>query len=196
MSSCFVAGKIYSIRGENGAGKSTLINLLLGLYINCYRGEIIYNGIDINKIDLVDLRNKLVGVTEQIPLLLNDTLYNNLLMGSKNFELMNFLIDYFQLNDFISRLENGINNVINESTTNISGGEKQKIAIIRQLISNPDVMIFDEPTASLDFDSKNKFLKYITKIKANKIIIIITHDDIINDFSDETITIKINSRGQ
>ena len=68
------------------------------------------------------------------------------------------------------------NKIINETNSNVSGGEKQKIAIIRQLISNPDVLLFDEPTSALDEESKNFFIKYLKKIKDGHIVILVTHD--------------------
>ena len=65
---------------------------------------------------------------------------------------------------------------INEKNTNLSGGEKQKIAILKVLCKNPDVMIFDEPTAALDKETKEQFLQYLLQIKKEKIIIVVSHD--------------------
>lgn len=181
----FEKGNIYSITGENGSGKSTFVLLILGLFINDYLGSIKYNDINIEELDMYETLLNNIGVVEQEPILLNDTLKNNLILDRK---LDKFDLDYFinmmDLNKYILSLENGLETIINEKSNNISGGEKQKISIIRQLIKNPDVLIFDEPTSALDKNSCETFINYIRKIKKDKIIIIITHSDRIKSISD------------
>jgi len=187
----FYKGNIYGINGSNGVGKSTLINLLLGMYINDYEGKISYNDIDIKDLDMYQLRLKNIGIVEQEPILIPDTLINNLTLG-KNYDKgeINDLLKFFDMYNYVLALENGIETVINEKSNNISGGEKQKISIIRELLKNPDILIFDEPTSAIDYEGKNNFIRYINKIKSDKIIIIITHDDYINNIASEVIFIK------
>ncbi len=187
----FEKGKIYSIIGHNGVGKSTLINIIFGLYLNDHEGKISYNNIDINDIDMYKARLNNLGLIEQEPILIGDSLINNITLEKNlDIELINKYISIFGLDNYILSLKNGLDTVINEKSSNISGGEKQRIAILRQAIKDPDVMIFDEPTSALDLDGKIKFKNYLKTIKNNKIIIVISHDNHMNDIFDEIIDLN------
>lgn len=184
-------GKIYALTGHNGAGKSTLISLILGLYLNDYQGKISYNNIDVKEINMYKVRQKNIGVTEQEPILIPDTIINNITF-EKNYD-MNIITKYINilgLDKYILSLEKGLETVINEKSSNISGGEKQKISILRQFIKNPEVMIFDEPSSALDLESKERLKNYLNKIKKDKIIIIISHDRFVYDIYDFIINLN------
>ena len=190
----FEKGNIYSIVGANGSGKSTIINLIIGLFVNEYTGNISYNGINLKKIDMVAARKNLIGIAEQEPLLLNDSIAYNITFN-EHIDIRNDLfekyLDILNMAKFIK--ENTLNFVIDEKNTNLSGGEKQKLAILKVLYKNPEVMIFDEPTSALDYETRKKFMSYLTSIKNDKIIIIITHDSYISNSSDKLLHIeKIN----
>lgn len=169
-------GEIYVFLGENGSGKTTLINLLIGLYTN-YTGEIKYNSINQDKINLYKTRERCFGVVSQAPLLFNGTVKDNLMID-KDISWTN-LEQYLLKFNLITKEEN-INSFldknINELTTRMSGGEGQKINIIRELLRNKSVLVLDEPTSSLDYASKELLKKMITRIKDDHIIILISHD--------------------
>ncbi len=185
---CLTKGKIYGIKGENGAGKSTLLNLILGLYMGDYSGRISMNGYDIKELNLTKCKQSVIGVTEQEPLLMKDTLYNNICLGTEyDKEKIYEYGKLIGLEDYFNELPEGLDTEINEKSTNISGGEKQKISILRQMLKNPDVMIFDEPTSALDTESVKLFMKYIDAIRKEKMVLIISHDGIIEKLYDETI---------
>lgn len=181
-------GNIYGIVGENGAGKSTLMDILIGLYLNQYKGEILYNGTEISNIDLYFVRKNKIGMAEQSPILLEDDLITNLGFGEeidqgKSIEyLRNFNLQYLISKSGELKLEN--------SPTLLSGGEKQKLGIIRELLKNSDVMIFDEPTSALDTESRLYLKEVLTKIKKEKIILIITHDEDILGICDSILKIS------
>jgi len=174
LSMIFDKGKIYSVAGANGAGKSTLINLIMGLYIDEYSGTIKYDDIDIRQVDMWTARKNLIAFSEQEPLLLNDTIKYNLTFDDKYIPDISEYLSILGMEDFIS--ERTLDFVINEKNTNTSGGEKQKISILKALYKSPAVMIFDEPTSALDAKTAKNFMRYLNKIKQDKIIIIITHD--------------------
>lgn len=187
----FERGKVYSIIGKNGTGKSTLINMIMGL-IKDFEGNILYNNIDINNIDLYYLRENLIGITEQEPMLINETIMQNLTLGLEyiNQEEISGLCKIFMLDKFLLNLEDGINTIVNEHSSNLSGGEKQKISLIRALLKKPDVLILDEPTSAMDIVSLNQFKEILNNIKKDKIIIIITHDEKILDVVDEILKLS------
>jgi len=185
----FVAGKIYAILGPNGAGKSTLADVIIGLQAGNYTGQVLYNGRD--DIDMYDLRNRLIGVSEQEPTLLADTLANNIVLDKPDLphassDLMERLVDILGLKAYFASLVDGLGTQINESAANLSGGEKQKLSILRALVKAPDVIVLDEPTSALDTNSKTALMAYLNEVKRDKIIIVITHDA---EFVDEDMVI-------
>lgn len=193
---CLIKGKIYGLKGENGAGKSTLLNLMLGLYADDYSGKISMEGCDIKELNLTKCKQTIIGVTEQEPLLMKDTLYNNICLGNcYNREKIYEYGKKIGLDGYFDKLPEGLDTEINEKSTNISGGEKQKISILRQMLKNPDVMIFDEPTSAMDVESVKLFKKYLKEIKEEKIILIISHDESVEAIYDDTIVLKQNKVG-
>ncbi|MCL1996426.1 MAG: ABC transporter ATP-binding protein/permease [Defluviitaleaceae bacterium] len=201
FSATFAKGKIYALVGANGVGKSSLVNLILGMYIDEYSGIISYNDIDIRHIDMVSVRKNNIGVAEQEPMLINDSIRFNLDFNVKTAkeshanddkndtsEISDSILKYISLlnmEEFISK--NSLNFHINENNTNTSGGEKQKISILKMLHKNPDLMIFDEPTSALDAQTTMKFAKHLQQIKRDKIIIIITHDEVVMEYCDDVL---------
>lgn len=190
MNLSFEKGKIYTIIGHNGSGKSTLVNLIMGVYIDSFDGEILFNDINIYDIDMEYARKHIISITEQEPYLISDTLDANIgIFNKNNISDSQIFIELLSLDKYISSLECGIKTVISEKCENISGGEKQKISLIRQFSKNTDVMIFDEPTSALDKETKNIFYNYINEIKKDKIIILISHDNNLN-YVDEVIDLN------
>lgn len=191
----FVKGSIYVINGDNGSGKSTLINLILGLFIDEFNGDIFFNSISIKDIDMYYLRQKCIGITEQEPILFEDSIMYNIFLGEnkdKSNGLSN-LIDILNFTDFLKALPNGIETKVCEKAATFSGGEKQKIALLRALIKDSDVLLLDEPTSALDSISSERLMNYLRTIKNNKIIIIVTHDKLFFDIADDIIYIDENN---
>lgn len=175
---CLDKGNIYRIMGNNGAGKSTFLQLLLGIYGSDYKGNIFINGIKIQNIDMNQFVKKNVAICLQEPFIFEDTILNNLAPNEYyTKDCLRELLDGFDMTSVISKLDKGIQTVLHPLNLGLSGGEKQKIGIIRVLLSNADVLIFDEPTAALDKQSCLFFQNYIKNIN-NKIVIVISHDDL------------------
>lgn len=196
LNSIFEKGNIYSIIGLNGAGKSTLVELLLGLYPDEYQGEILINGTALSKFDLEKLRNRNIGFTEQIPAFYESTVYNNIHLEQKNINNETFerLLVLFGLERLVPSVNSSFpHKVIDDRASNLSGGEKQKISIVRQLIKKPNLMIFDEPSSCLDEISKNNFLKILNDIKKETIVLIVTHDSFLINASDKIINLGSSS---
>lgn len=181
----FEKGKIYSVIGNNGNGKSTLIDLICGLYKDKYTGKVLMNNIDIKKINLPKLYNSGLTYCLQESILIEETIKGNIIFDNDEVEQakLNELIEGLRINDLYERNDiNDLNAAINQGL--ISGGEQQKISLIRSLIKKSDILILDEPTANLDFDCKKFLTKYLKEISREKIIIVVTHDDEIIKVSD------------
>lgn len=173
----FKVNEIYFISGKNGSGKTTLVNSILGLYSE-YDGNILVDGYSIKNINMYSFREKFVSFIDQHGLLINSSVYENISLNQnisiKTIET--YLLDfglikaYDEANEYLSKN-------INELSPNLSGGECQKICLIREFLRNKKVMIFDEPTSYLDVYSKNVFIKYVRNLKENHIVIIISHDE-------------------
>lgn len=172
-----VKGNIYGIVGKNGAGKSTLINLLMGMYIDEKQGEISFNGISSKVLDMQALRKEHIGISEQESVILGEDVdYNINLTIPKERKTKGELDKYLKILN-LYELVNNINEKEDNSPQNFSGGEKQKLSILRLLLKNPSLMIFDEPTSAMDIESSKKFMMLLQSLKSDRIIVIISHDE-------------------
>jgi len=187
----FEKGNIYSIKGVNGSGKSTLIKVILGIEQN-YKGNIFFDESDLKDVNMYQLRKKTIGITEQEPTLLNDTLKNNLILNNSRAISDDEIMTYCKklgLCNLIDSLEDGLETTIDENNSNISGGEKQKISIIKALLKKPNIIILDEPSSALDVNSINNLKDILFDLKENSIIIIISHDEKMLGFADKILNI-------
>lgn len=187
----FKKGNIYGIIGQNGTGKSTFINLILGLFNNYYKGKIYYNSIELKKLDMYHIRKRIIGISEQEPALINDTIGKNVTYGIDIYNYDDIEEVLKSLNLDINKFQNGLNTNIYEAANNISGGEKLKISLARTFLKNPDMIILDEPTSALDVNSIEKLEFILKEIKKDKIIIIVTHNRDILDILDEIIDLNV-----
>ena len=165
------AQKITCILGESGSGKTTLLKLLNHL-ISYDQGVIEYKGQDLKTLDAVVLRREVV-LLPQLPIIFPGTIKDNLLIGllfaqkkpANNGRLLE------ELNKI------GLNKKLEDDAHKLSGGEKQRLALARILLMNPEVMLLDEPTSALDDDTGEKMIEYVknyAEIK-QKTLVIVTH---------------------
>ncbi len=181
----FESGKIYSIVGPSGSGKSTLLNLL-SLIDTPSSGSIEINQIKINfknKIENDIIRAKNIGIIYQDKNLLTDfsaleNVYLPSLLLTKNKKLSVNLAKKIIKNI-------GLTSRLNHFPSELSGGENQRIAIARALINKPEIILADEPTGSLDFDSAKKIFEILFNLKNKKrIIIFATHNRFFANMAD------------
>lgn len=185
-------GAIYAITGLNGAGKSSLLNVISGLYINEFDGNVLINNMPIQKIDMYNLRYKHFGISEQNPVIFTDTIEYNMRLNrlKVNSTLEDHLMHLLGIDALIRTFSDGMDTIVNENYSMLSGGEKQKISLIRALITDSTVLLLDEPTSTLDSSSSINFMNYLKSIKKDKIIVVITHDLTVIKEADEVITLK------
>lgn len=158
------------LKGESGSGKSTLIKLLLGLY-RLQEGEISFNGKDLRKINKKSIRER-VGYVSQNIFLFSRSLRENLLLGKEGMgdkELENLLKE-------CGINKNGVlDQEVSEKGMNFSGGERQRLALVRAIVKYPDIIILDEATANLDLEAEREVEKMVLKKFPDKIIIKVSH---------------------
>ena len=168
-------GSIVTIKGPSGSGKSTLLSII-GTLDSVDSGDILINGKNIrDELNIDQLRNKNIGFVFQFHNLISElTLEENVCLPKM---IANELIDKNEINELFEyfNLENRMNSFPND----LSGGEKQRVAVMRAIINNPSVIIADEPTGNLDQDNAQKITSLFQKLNTEKnlTIIIATHDE-------------------
>lgn len=178
-------GDRVAIVGENGSGKSTLMNILLRFY-DLQEGSITLNGKAINEYELFSYRD-LFSVIMQNPYLFRGTIKDNLTLFGKN-ELGQEILEN-KLLSFVGHLSDAYDTDIGSDASHISGGEKQKIALMRALASKSKILVLDEPTAAYDKQSEEEFVNVLRECD-KKIIILITHEPKLLQFANKIIEIE------
>jgi len=164
------------IMAESGVGKSTLVNILCGL-LELENGSIFSDGKEVN--NQLNQWKKKFGIVPQSFFMLDDTIENNIIFSdviNKNDLLFAKAIDQSESKEFINSRENRYREIIGQKGTKISGGQQQRLAIARALYFDPEILIFDEATNSLDKKTENSILNTIKKMAKTKTIIQISHD--------------------
>ena len=172
----FPVGKTTAIVGESGSGKTTLVSMIQKLYLP-NEGSIYFGDYNLDTLDLNSLRNH-IGVVPQKVDLFAGTIAENIALGHSNYH-MRKIVDLCKLlgiNKFIENLDCGYNTQVGEQGVLLSGGEKQRIAIVRALYKDPEILILDEATSALDSASEI-YVKNVIRILRNsgKTIIVIAH---------------------
>ena len=169
-------GDFIGIIGETGSGKSTLINLLTGL-LKPSDGMVKVDELDIT-LNLQEWHKK-IGYIPQSVYLTDDTIKKNIAFGLREEDIDNDLvenaIEKANLNKFLNNLQDGLNTIVGEKGIRLSGGQQQRIGIARALYRNPEILILDEATSSLDQITEKKIMESIQFLKRVKTLIIITH---------------------
>jgi ATP-binding cassette subfamily B protein len=169
------AGEKVAVVGQSGSGKSTLVKLLFRFY-DVDSGSITINKQEIGLVTQQSLRRH-IGIVPQDTVLFNDTLFNNVQYGNPkaNKEEVLKAIELAHLAEFISSLPDGLETVVGERGLKLSGGEKQRVAIARTILKNPQILVFDEATSSLDSQSEQAILTAINEVAKNRTSLVIAH---------------------
>ena len=169
-------GNSIGIYGDSGVGKSTLLNIFLQL-LKPQSGKIILDGED--TANFTRQWQNIMGYVPQNVYLNDDTLINNIALGVTdnqiNIEKINEIVKKMKLDKFVNSLKEGFQTKVGEFGDRISGGQRQRIGIARALYSDPQILILDEYTNSLDKETEEEIVKEVNSLKYNKTIITITH---------------------
>jgi ABC-type bacteriocin/lantibiotic exporter with double-glycine peptidase domain len=165
------------IQGETGSGKSTVLNLIFGL-IKPTGGKITFNGKQIKLNDI--LKSNLIGYTPQNTHLLDGTLQFNVSLEESSEKIdhkkLTQILKICELKGFLDKLEKKIELNVGESGKMLSGGQKQRVGLARAIYKNPQILIFDESTSSLDKKTEKLILKKILENFPHKTMIFVSHD--------------------
>jgi len=168
-------GQVMAVMGPSGSGKSTLAKLLRGFYVPA-GGTIKIDGNDIRHLSANELRHHF-GVVPQETILFSGTLYANLLMANPHatFDQVVHACRMAEIHDVIEQLPQGYQTEIGERGVGLSGGQKQRMAIARALLKQPQILIFDEATSSLDSATAEHFAATINQLRGKVTMLFISH---------------------
>ena len=168
-------GQKVALVGHSGGGKTTLADLLPRFY-DLEDGEINIDNINIKDIDLFNLRN-IISIVSQDSILFNDSIYNNIKIGNLNATKEDIINAAKAANahEFILKCEDSYQTNIGNSGEKLSGGQKQRISIARAILKNPEILILDEATSSLDSESENLIQDALTNLMKDRTSLVIAH---------------------
>lgn len=183
-------GERICIVGDIGSGKSTVIKLLMKYHIQD-QGTIYYQGSSYQHIDLSYLRKR-IGYVPQQPTLFNRSIIENILYGNEGYtrdDVLNFLGTLGIREDF-EKMDQGLDTKIGKNGSKLSGGQRQLVWCLRVFLRNPDVVVLDEPTASIDEKTKKILHVLLDKIVKTKTVVMISHDPYLMNISTRMIHMK------
>lgn len=168
-------GEMIGIVGRSGAGKSTIINLISRLY-DPTTGSILIDGVDARYIDQKDLRRQ-VGMVLQDTFLFRGTIYDNIAYGKPDasFEQVMEAAKIANAHEFITKLPDGYETVLGVRDINLSGGERQRISIARAVLHDPQILILDEATASIDTETEQLVQEALERLVRGRTTFAIAH---------------------
>ncbi len=171
----FSRNRLIALVGISGSGKSTLAKLLMGLDLS-YKGEILLAGTDLKTIRTDDLMKTITYVGSDQHLF-NMSVRDNLRLGASDVtdELIFDVLDRVKMTDFINKRPQGLDDVISERASNLSGGEKQRLLLARTLLMDRELYIFDEMTSSVDDESEIIIMEAIKALSKDKIVLLVSH---------------------
>ena len=168
-------GDVVAVVGPSGAGKSTLLDLLPRFY-DPQHGKISIDGVDIRDMSFASLRG-MMGIVTQETFLFNDSIRNNIAYGLEGISESRIIDAATMANahEFISQFEHGYDTVVGNRGVMLSGGQRQRLAIARALLKDPQILIFDEATSSLDTESEILVQQAIERLMEGRTTLVIAH---------------------
>lgn len=183
-------GERVAVLGRNGAGKSTLLQAMIG-GVTLSSGELRLDALSLPHIDVADVRRN-IGLMTQNARLFCGTLRDNLTMGApqaSDDEIFHAL-EVCAATDFIRRLPQGLNHQVMEGGTGLSGGQRQSILLTRMLLRDPNIVLLDEPTASLDEHTERDFILRLKAWLAGRTLVVATHRAAVLELVDRVLVLK------
>nr|MBI1231051.1 ATP-binding cassette domain-containing protein [Cytophagales bacterium] len=170
--------------GPSGEGKTTLLDLIIGLH-KPTSGTIYIDGVSLNNLDKQHWRAQ-IGYVPQEVLLFHDTVANNVTLNEKNVspEEIERALKMAGAHHFVQGMEKGVETVVGERGSKISGGQRQRLAIARALLNHPSILILDEATSALDRDTEKEILRTVKGLSKTILVLLISHNPTAFEFAD------------
>ncbi len=168
-------GTVVGIVGRSGSGKTTITKVIHGLY-NIQEGIVRFDGVDAREIDLPHLRRQ-VGVVLQENFLFHGSVRDNICatVPEATFEEIVAAAQAAGADEFIERLPQGYDTILEENASNLSGGQKQRLSIARALVAKPRILVLDEAASALDPESEAIFIRNLSRIAVGRTVIMVSH---------------------
>ncbi|WP_232227875.1 ABC transporter ATP-binding protein/permease [Hippea sp. KM1] len=182
-------GEKIGVMGKSGSGKSTLVDLIIGLYKPA-KGEILVDNRKLSEKNVKSWRKK-IGYIPQTIYLFDGTVAENVAFGEEiDEEKVRKVLDMANILDFLEKNHNGIYTRVGENGVMLSGGQKQRVAIARALYGDPEILVLDEATSSLDSQTEAKIMDEIYRIGKSKTMIIVAHRTSTLDRCDRIVEVR------
>lgn len=183
-------GERVCLIGDIGSGKSTILKLLLEYY-QPYKGIVYFDGVSYKDMNIKTLRSH-IGYVPQQSILFNRTILDNILYGNKHHTKVDVenAIAYFGLHNEFTRFEKGLDTHVGKNGSKLSGGQRQLIWCLRVVMQNPDIIILDEPTASVDDKTKAALHRMLNTMMQDKMVIMVTHDSFLEGIATRVIKLS------
>lgn len=182
----FESGRIYAIIGESGSGKSTLLKIISG-HLNLGGVSVRFNDKEVYDSSFKDK----ISYLQQHSFVFSDTIYQNIAMGRSfvTHDVAEEICKSIGLWDYVCSQSGGLNHIIDENGSNLSGGQRQKIHLARAFVGNPEIILLDESTSAIDVVGSKLIFEYIRKAFSDKIVIFVSHDESLLRFADSIVPI-------
>ena len=169
------AGAVVGVVGRSGSGKTTLTKILQGFY-PVQEGLVRFDGVDARELDLAHLRRQ-VGVVLQENFLFRGTVRDNIAVTRPDAPLHEVVAaaQAAGADEFVERLPQGYDSMLEENAANLSGGQKQRLSIARALLARPRILILDEAASALDPESEAIFMRNLSRIAVGRTVIMVSH---------------------
>lgn len=183
-------GSYTAVLGENGAGKSTLASVMTRMF-EPLSGQILWDNTPFSSINLETLRERIVYLRQEVPVF-NASVKDNLFMGREpDLERVQYLINQIGFDGVVTRLPEGLDTIIGgDSPYRVSSGERQMLGLIRALLADSEVLILDEPTATLDQEREHRVVDLLWRLKGKRTIIVITHRPALVEPADQIVRVE------
>ncbi len=181
------SGKLHLMSGSSGSGKTSLLRLLNGM-VTPDSGSVMYRGADLLSYDLPQLRSRVAMITQE-PVMFPATVEQNIRIPLSYYANSSVEIDERNMIEMLSGL--GLNSgILHKEAGSLSGGEKQRVAIVRAMILRPEVLLADEPTSALDQLSEQKVIELFNRLKGDMTQVVVSHSAGFLEIADKIILIS------